>query len=80
MEAIFARSLDVTYVGPSPALNAYFKSNGEEIRVISGAANGWCGSVSEGGFADQGRQPIFAEKRSLHLNSATLRMFHVGHG
>ncbi len=40
MEAIFAGSLDVTYVGPSPALNAYFKSNGEEIRVISGAANG----------------------------------------
>ena len=40
MEAIFAKSLDVTYVGPSPALNAYFKSNGEEIRVISGAANG----------------------------------------
>jgi NitT/TauT family transport system substrate-binding protein len=39
MEAIFARSLDVTYVGPSPAINAYFKSNGEEIRVISGAAN-----------------------------------------
>jgi len=40
MEAIFARSLDMTYVGPSPALNAYFKSNGEEVRVISGAANG----------------------------------------
>ena len=40
MEAIFAKSLDVTYVGPGPALNAYFKSNGEEIRVISGAANG----------------------------------------
>ena len=39
MEAIFARSLDVTYVGPSPALNAYFKSNSEEIRVISGGAN-----------------------------------------
>src|SRR6266705_3201873 len=39
MEAIFAGSLDITYVGPSPALNAYFKSNGEEIRVISGAAN-----------------------------------------
>jgi NitT/TauT family transport system substrate-binding protein len=39
MEAIFAKSLDVTYVGPSPTLNAYFKSNGEEIRVISGAAN-----------------------------------------
>src|SRR5205809_6695979 len=39
MEAIFAKSLDVTYVGPGPALNAYLKSNGEEVRVISGAAN-----------------------------------------
>jgi len=39
MEAIFAGSLDVTYVGQGPALNAHFKSNGEEIRIISGAAN-----------------------------------------
>src|SRR5213080_2848506 len=39
MEAIFAGSLDVAYVGQGPALNAHFKSNGEEIRVISGAAN-----------------------------------------
>ncbi|MBV9010201.1 MAG: ABC transporter substrate-binding protein [Verrucomicrobia bacterium] len=40
MEAVFAGSLDLTYVGQGPALNAHFKSNGEEIRVISGAANG----------------------------------------
>ena len=40
MEALFARSLDLTYVGQGPALNAYFKSNGTEIRVIAGAANG----------------------------------------
>jgi NitT/TauT family transport system substrate-binding protein len=40
MEAVFAGSLDVTYVGPSPALNAHFKSNGAEIRIIAGAANG----------------------------------------
>ncbi|MBA3830761.1 MAG: ABC transporter substrate-binding protein [Chthoniobacterales bacterium] len=40
MEAIFAGSLDLTYVGQGPALNAHFKSDGEEIRVISGAANG----------------------------------------
>jgi sulfonate transport system substrate-binding protein len=39
MEAIFAGSLEVTYVGPGPALNAHFKSNGDEIRVVSGAAN-----------------------------------------
>ena len=40
MEAIFAGSLDVTYVGTGPALNAHFKSEGAEIRVISGAADG----------------------------------------
>src|SRR3954468_20920676 len=40
MEAIFAKSIDLTYVGPGPALNAYTKSNGAEIRLIAGAANG----------------------------------------
>jgi NitT/TauT family transport system substrate-binding protein len=40
MEAIFAQSIDLTYVGPGPALNAYTKSNGAEIRLVAGAANG----------------------------------------
>jgi NitT/TauT family transport system substrate-binding protein len=40
MEAIFAASLDLTYVGQGPALNAHFKSNGQEIRVLADAANG----------------------------------------
>ena len=39
MEAVFAGSLDLTYVGQGPALNAHFKSNGDEIRVLAGAAN-----------------------------------------
>lgn len=39
-EAIFSGALDVTYIGPSPVLNAYAKSNGEEMRVIAGAAKG----------------------------------------
>ena len=39
MEAMFAGSLDVTYVGQGPALNAHFKSNGAEVRVLAGAAN-----------------------------------------
>ncbi|HEX2134457.1 MAG TPA: aliphatic sulfonate ABC transporter substrate-binding protein [Microvirga sp.] len=40
MEAIFAKSLDLTYVGPNPALNAYARSRGDEVRVIAGAVNG----------------------------------------
>ena len=40
MEAIFANTLDLTYVGPSPAINAYARSRGEEIRIVAGAVNG----------------------------------------
>lgn len=50
MEAIFAKSIDLTYVGSGPALNAYTKSNGAEIRLIAGAANGGAGLVVQ---ADQ---------------------------
>jgi len=39
-EAIFGGALDVTYIGPSPVLNAYAKSKGAEIRILAGAANG----------------------------------------
>ena len=48
MEAIFANSIDLTYVGPNPALNAYVKSQGEEIRVIAGAAIGGAALVVHG--------------------------------
>lgn len=48
MEAIFAGSLDMTYVGPSPSLNAYFKSGGAEPRVVSGAALGGSALVVHG--------------------------------
>lgn len=40
MEGFLAGSLDLTYVGPSPALNAYAKSRGEEVRILAGAAYG----------------------------------------
>ena len=40
MEAIFADTIDLTYVGPNPAINAYAKSRGEEIRIVAGAADG----------------------------------------
>jgi len=45
MEAIFTKAIDLTYVGPSPALNAYAKSKGQEIRIVAGAANGGSGLV-----------------------------------
>ncbi|HZP60828.1 MAG TPA: ABC transporter substrate-binding protein [Opitutaceae bacterium] len=49
MEAIFAGSIDLTYVGPNPALNAYIRSNGDEIRVLAGAAEGGAALVVRAG-------------------------------
>src|ERR671916_702928 len=40
IEALFANQIDVTYIGPNPAINGYVQSNGEALRVISGAASG----------------------------------------
>ncbi len=40
MEAIFTDSVDVTYVGPNPALNAFIRARGEDIRIVSGSARG----------------------------------------
>jgi NitT/TauT family transport system substrate-binding protein len=48
MEAVIADSIDLTYVGPSPTLNAYAKSNGEEIRIVAGAAAGGAALVVQG--------------------------------
>jgi NitT/TauT family transport system substrate-binding protein len=40
IEALFANQIDVTYIGPNPAINGYVQSNGEALRVISGSASG----------------------------------------
>ena len=48
MESIFAGSLDATYVGPNPALNAYIRSHGDEIRILAGSAEGGAALVVPG--------------------------------
>lgn len=40
VEALFADALDVTYIGPNPAINAFAQSNGEAIRIVSGSTSG----------------------------------------
>ena len=40
VEALFAEALDISYIGPNPAINAFQQSNGEAIRIISGSTSG----------------------------------------
>jgi NitT/TauT family transport system substrate-binding protein len=45
VQALFANSLDIAYVGPNPAINAFQKSNGQAVRLIAGATSGGAGLV-----------------------------------
>src|ERR1700754_2231450 len=39
-EALFSGAIDATYIGPSPTINAWAKSHGKAVKIISGAASG----------------------------------------
>ena len=60
VEALFADSIDMAYVGPGPAINGYLNSeNG--IRILAGAASGGASLVlhpdsSEGNFTFDGKK------------------------
>ena len=49
--ALLAGQLDAAYVGPNPAINAWQKSNGSAIKIISGAATGGASVVVAKGIS-----------------------------
>jgi NitT/TauT family transport system substrate-binding protein len=40
IEALNAGSIDIGWIGPSPAINGYTKSGGKSLRIIGGSASG----------------------------------------
>ncbi len=48
--ALLAGQLDAAYVGPNPAINAWQKSSGSAIKIISGAATGGASVVVKKGI------------------------------
>jgi NitT/TauT family transport system substrate-binding protein len=48
--ALLAGQLDAAYVGPNPAINAWQKSAGSAIKIISGAATGGASVVVKSGI------------------------------
>ena len=40
IESFFAKSIDIAYVGPGPAINGFLKSENHDIVILSGAASG----------------------------------------
>jgi len=40
IEALFANSIDIAYVGPGPAVNGFLNSENHNIKILGGAASG----------------------------------------
>lgn len=40
IESLFAKSIDLAYVGPGPAINGFLKSEEHDVVILSGAASG----------------------------------------
>ena len=48
MEALLSGSIDIAYVGPNPAINAFVRSKGEDVRILAGATFGGAALVLQG--------------------------------
>ncbi len=51
VEALIAKTLDATYIGPNPAINAFTKTKGA-IRIVAGATSGGAALVVKDGITD----------------------------
>ena len=80
--AILAGQLDAAYVGPNPAINAWQKSNGSGIKIISGAATGGASIVVKKGIttASQLKGKSLATPSLGNTQDVALRYWLKQHG
>jgi NitT/TauT family transport system substrate-binding protein len=62
IEALFAGALDMTYIGPNPAINGYVRSNGDALRIIAGATSGGASLVVRNDSGINGPQDFHGKR------------------
>jgi NitT/TauT family transport system substrate-binding protein len=84
IESLLADRIDVTYIGPNPAINGYLLSGGEDVRVISGASSGGASFVVRN---DSGIESVndlggkkFASPQLGNTQDVALRKYLVDNG
>ena len=50
IEALFAGSIDATFVGPNPAINGFAQSHGDALRIVAGSTSGGASLVVREGI------------------------------
>ena len=75
-EALLSGAIDVAFIGPSPSINAFTKSNGS-VRIISGAASGGAGLVTKAAITsvDQLKGKTIATPQLGNTQDVALRAF-----
>jgi NitT/TauT family transport system substrate-binding protein len=75
-EALLSGAIDVAFIGPSPSINAFSKSNGA-VRIVSGAASGGAALVTKPSITsvDQLRGKTIATPQLGNTQDVALRAF-----
>jgi NitT/TauT family transport system substrate-binding protein len=84
IEGLLANQIDVTFVGPGPAINGYVRSDGQALRIISGVANGGAVFVVRNDAGINSPQDLankkFATPELGNTQDIALRKYLLDHG
>ncbi len=84
IEALFAGAIDMTYIGPNPAISGYVRSNGEALRIMAGATSGGAALVvrNDSGIqkAEDFRGKKVASPQMGNTQDVALRAWLIAHG
>ena len=84
IEALFAGAIDMTYIGPNPAIAGYVRSNGEALRVVAGATSGGASLVVRKDAGIQKPEDFHGKKVATpqmgNTQDVSLRAWLIAHG
>ena len=84
IEALFAGAVDLTYVGPNPAIQGYVRSNGEALRIVAGATSGGAALVIRKDSGIQKPEDFHGRKvaspQQGNTQDVALRAWLIAHG
>jgi NitT/TauT family transport system substrate-binding protein len=84
IESLLANRIDVSYIGPNPAINGYVVSDGKDVRVIAGATSGGASFVVRNDAGINSVQDLggkkFASPQLGNTQDVALRKYLVDNG
>lgn len=84
IEALYAGAIDMTYIGPNPAISGYVRSNGEALRIIAGATSGGAALVVRNDSGIQKPEDFHGKKVASpqmgNTQDVALRAWLIAHG